>query len=149
MKNKEDLRNLRNRFYGIKSRCYNENCPTYIYYGARGIKICNEWLSNINSFIKWAEDNGFKRELSIDRIDVNGDYCPDNCRWVNSKTQANNKRQFVVKDKSRKPHSVIEKIALETNRSIQTIYKVASKLGRLPTPEEILNRSSGRPHKYK
>lgn len=148
MLSKEDLANLRRRFYGIKSRCYNANCPAYIYYGERGIKVCDDWLSDINNFINWSIDNGFKKELTIDRINVNGDYSPDNCRWVDMKTQASNKRNLVIRNNYRTPKSAVEKISFETNRSIQTIYKIASRLGRLPTNEEVLNRSCGRPKKY-
>lgn len=83
------------RLYGIwktmKSRCYNEKFPKYQKYGARGIKICEDWKNDFKKFYEWANQNGYSENLSIDRIDVNGDYEPKNCRWVNAKIQANNK----------------------------------------------------------
>ena len=148
MNEKEKVAKLRTRFYGIKTRCYNENFHGFDNYGGRGIKICDEWLNNIESFIEWSINNGFDDGLSIDRIDVNGNYEPSNCRWVDSKVQANNKREFVVKNPNRKPHSRAEEIALNTNKSIQSIYKLANKLNRLPTEEEVLAVKMGRPRKY-
>lgn len=148
MNKKEKVEKLRTRFYGIKTRCYNENFHGFDNYGGRGIKICDEWLNNIESFIEWSINNGFDDGLSIDRIDVNGNYEPSNCRWVDSKVQANNKREFVVKNPNRKPHSRAEEIALNTNKSIQSIYKLANKLNRLPTEEEVLLVKRGRPTKY-
>ena len=84
------------RWQGMKDRCYNPNSTHYKNYGGRGIKICDEWKNDFPAFEKWAMENGFKKELSIDRIDVNGDYCPENCRWVDAKTQAANKRIKLV-----------------------------------------------------
>jgi hypothetical protein len=79
-------------YHGMKSRCYNTNVKEYRLYGGRGIIICDEWLNNSSLFFEWAEKTGYKEELTIDRIDVNGNYEPTNCRWVTMKVQENNKR---------------------------------------------------------
>lgn len=73
-------------------RCENPHNTDYRYYGGRGIGVCSEWRNNFESFQKWAYENGYDPNLSIDRIDVNGNYKPSNCRWVDNSIQANNKR---------------------------------------------------------
>ena len=73
-------------------RCENPNDRAYKYYGARGIKVCEEWHDK-KKFFDWAYSNGYKEELSIDRIDNNGDYEPSNCRWVDKYVQLNNTRR--------------------------------------------------------
>lgn len=81
----------------MKCRCYDEKHETYKNYGGRGIKICDEWLSDFMNFYNWAMENGYDENAprnicTIDRIDVNGNYEPDNCRFVDMKVQQNNRR---------------------------------------------------------
>lgn len=77
-----------NIFGGMKRRCYNPKERAYRWYGAKGIKICDEWLNNPLSFEDWALSHGYQNDLTIDRIEENKDYSPMNCRWVTNKDNA-------------------------------------------------------------
>ena len=75
-------------FNDMKDRCYNKNNKSYRWYGEKGVKICKEWIDNPKLFETWALSNGYKDELTIDRIDESKDYCPENCRWITNSDNA-------------------------------------------------------------
>lgn len=77
-------------FQNMKSRCYNPNAERYDRYGGRGITICDEWLNDFKSFYNWANMNGYNKKLSIERIDVNGNYEPSNCCFIKLGNQSSN-----------------------------------------------------------
>lgn len=81
-------RRLRKIYLHILRRCYEPNNKDYNIYGGKGIKVCAEWLNNPNSFYQWSILNGYDKELTIDRIDENKGYAPDNCRWVSREENA-------------------------------------------------------------
>lgn len=81
-----------NIWIGMRDRCNNPKNDSYKYYGGRGIKVCEEWYKSFESFYKWAMSNGYKEHLTIDRINNDKGYEPDNCRWATYKEQNNNKR---------------------------------------------------------
>lgn len=76
---------------GMKNRCYNPSYKGYKNYGGRGITICSEWLHDFQAFYDWAMANSYKENLTIERKDVNGNYCPENCCWITKKMQSRNR----------------------------------------------------------
>jgi hypothetical protein len=75
----------------MKSRCFNPNFPSYNHYGGRGITVCDKWKDNFQAFYAWAIFHGYKDDLTIDRINNDGNYEPSNCRWITKKEQSLNK----------------------------------------------------------
>ena len=143
------------RLYGIwgsmKDRCYNKNHEYYHNYGGRGIVVCEEWKNNYMSFRKWAYDNGYdenakRGECTIDRIDVNGNYEPSNCRWADKDMQNYNKREtkrilIDGKEMTLKDISDIYDINITTVRSRYQRYKKGLiTLVELVSKEKLINK---------
>lgn len=87
---------LHRSYADMKKRCENPNSKNYPNYGGRGIKVCKEWKNSFDNFKKWSLENGYANQLTLDRVDVNGNYEPNNCRWVSTKEQNNNRRNNVI-----------------------------------------------------
>jgi len=81
-KSKITCRRLSRIFSGMKQRCLNSNDTSYRLYGARNVQVCQEWLDDPKSFEEWSFDNGYRKDLTIDRINPDSNYCPENCRWI-------------------------------------------------------------------
>lgn len=92
----------------MKDRCSNTKNKKYRIYGGRGIAVCEEWLNDFQTFYDWSMDNGYMEGLSIDRIDVNGNYCPENCRWATPKQQSNNTRNNHFLHHNGEAHTISE-----------------------------------------
>ena len=95
-------------WYGMKQRCYNPKNTRYKNYGGRNITVCDEWENDFISFYNWAIYNGYNDNLTIDRIDVNGNYKPDNCRFIDQKTQQRNRSNNHLITYNGKTHCINE-----------------------------------------
>lgn len=92
---KKERKRLRSIYNGMRLRCYNEDNINYKYYGGKGVAICDEWLLSFENFFDWAINNGYNENLTIDRIDSEKEYSPDNCKWSTKKEQAYNRSMSV------------------------------------------------------
>ncbi len=125
----------------IKDRCYNKNSKDYKNYGNRGIYVCKEWLDSFESFKDWALNNGYTKELTIERKDVNKVYEPNNCTWITTQEQQKNKRPPISKFLNVRLEKSIKELAKEKNLSSSIVY------GRLQmgwSLEKALNTPKGK-----
>ena len=96
-----------NSYHSMMDRCYRESAKNYPFYGGRGITVCEEW-HNIEAFESWVMESGFQKGLTLERKDVNGNYCPENCVWATKKQQANNRRNTLVIEYNGERHAAGE-----------------------------------------
>ena len=91
----QENKRLYNIYNGMKRRCFNSNDERFKDYGGRGISVAAEWVEGFDAFASWAKESGYTENLTLERVDVNGDYCPENCKWITLAEQAKNKRDTV------------------------------------------------------
>lgn len=123
----KDHKGLWSIWNGIKKRCLFETEPRYAQYGGRGIKMDSSWAESFDSFADWALSNGYRDGLTIERIDVNGDYCPQNCTWITREEQANNKRETIWVDYHGR-HIQLVKLCKEKGLSYDAIHNRIMKM---------------------
>lgn len=128
----------------MKARCYCPNWKPYVHYGARGITVCDEWKNSFLDFYSWSINNGYSQTLELDRIDVNGNYEPNNCRWITHREQTLNRRDTLYciigeeKIKLRdycKQHSINQ----NTAKSWRYIGKLKEKLSEIEGKEVVVS----------
>lgn len=133
---------LQGIFLHMKDRCYNPKFKDYKNYGGRGITVCDEWQTlhswkGGRAFKKWALENGYADNLTLDRIDVNKGYSPENCRWVTMKEQQNNKRNNRVITYNGKTQTIAQ-WSRETGLPFKTIQ---NRLNRHLPAEKVLSKT--------
>ena len=129
--------NIYKLWKGIKSRCFNKNHMHYDKYGGRGITICKEWMV-FENFYDWAVKNGYKEGLSIDRVDNDKGYCPENCRWVNQSVQNSNKRNNVLVEYQGEIYTLSE-VARKVDINRKTLK---NRLQTLSSPDDIYKKEN-------
>lgn len=105
----------------MKQRCMNPNSLSFAHYGGRGVYVCDDWARDFAMFREWAMKNGYNEQLSIDRIDVDGPYSPENCRWVNNVVQCNNKTDNLIYEYQGEIHTVADWARIKRIR-VHTLY---------------------------
>ncbi len=113
---------LRSIWNDMKSRCYNPNVAIYKHYGGRGIGVCDLWRYNFYAFKGWANAHGYNDKLTIERIDVNGNYEPDNCRWATMVEQMRNRTNSIILTIDGETHDLAEWAEIK-GMPYQTLYK--------------------------
>ena len=113
---------LYNVWRGMKARCHRKNDPGYKHYGGRGIRVCDRWINDPEAFMAWALANNYSKGLDIDRINVDGDYEPDNCRFVTRSVNNKNRRSSRIYQYNGKTKSLSEWAKI-FNIKYGTLYK--------------------------
>lgn len=118
----------------MKARCLNQGHKWYGHYGARGITVCDEWMQFI-PFAEWAFSHGYADDLTIDRIDNDGNYCPENCKWSTQHEQSMNKRHLKNSNGYKGVHKVVSRGNVYYEAQVCRHRKVIN-IGLFKTPEE-------------
>ncbi len=118
-------------YCGMKSRCYNQNDSHYSRYGGRGISICEDWTgeNGLNNFMEWSLGNGYEEHLTIDRIDNDGAYAPDNCRWVTQSINSSRANSATIKVEADEKLSAEQKIKTAATYKGISQAKLAALIG--------------------
>lgn len=98
----ESKSNLYRRWKKMKERCSNKNANNYRWYGGRGIYVCDEWKNNYLKFKEWALENGYSEHMELDRINNDGPYSPENCRWVTKLTNMQSRANYLTPEMEEK-----------------------------------------------
>lgn len=132
---------LYHTWINMKTRCHTPTAWEYKNYGARGIIICEEWRHDFKAFYDWAMGNGYTDDLTIDRIDNDGNYCPENCRWVDRVTQNRNQRNsrwFTYKGETKHLFDWADEFGINRNTLVGRLHRGWSIEKALETPNAKL-----------
>lgn len=124
---------------GIKTRCFNSNDASYKHYGQRGIAMCDEWKESFETFYYWALSNGYEDGLSIERKDVNGNYCPENCCWIKRSEQSKNRTNTIYATLNGETKRLFEWCEI-LKLNYHTVYNRIYKMGLSPEDALIYKR---------